>query len=121
MAAPDRACPDYPNECFHPWAHVRTHADVKATQAGHECCHHVTDAELTAERDRLREQAYAVQPVLDAVQAWAELVDIDGSAYDHTSALVTLYQAVEQYRLLNLAFTAARAEQSTHRVTTETT
>ena len=32
MATPDRACPDYPNECVHPWAHARTYAEVKATQ-----------------------------------------------------------------------------------------
>ncbi|WP_431935770.1 hypothetical protein [Micromonospora sp. RP3T] len=32
MSAPDRACPDYPNECVHPWAHARTCAEVKATQ-----------------------------------------------------------------------------------------
>lgn len=32
MTAPDRACPDYPNECVHPWAHARTYAEVKATQ-----------------------------------------------------------------------------------------
>lgn len=33
MSAPDRACPDYPNECVHPWAHARTHTEVKATHA----------------------------------------------------------------------------------------
>ena len=32
MSAPDRACPDYPNDCMHPWAHARTYAEVKATQ-----------------------------------------------------------------------------------------
>ncbi|HEY9366901.1 hypothetical protein [Streptomyces sp.] len=32
MSKPDRACPDYPNECVHPWAHARTYAEVQATQ-----------------------------------------------------------------------------------------
>lgn len=32
MNAPDRACPDYPNDCMHPWAHARTYAEVQATQ-----------------------------------------------------------------------------------------
>ncbi|MFJ8687395.1 hypothetical protein [Micromonospora wenchangensis] len=67
-------------------------------------------AEVRAERDRLREQVFAQQPVLDAVQAWAELVETDSSAPAHASALVTLHQAVEQYRLMDLALTYARAE-----------
>jgi hypothetical protein len=32
MATPDRACPDYPNECVHPWAHARTYAEVRAAE-----------------------------------------------------------------------------------------
>jgi hypothetical protein len=32
VARPDRACPDYPNECVHPWAHARTYAEVRAAQ-----------------------------------------------------------------------------------------
>lgn len=32
MSAPDRACPDYPNDCMHPWAHARTYAEVKAAE-----------------------------------------------------------------------------------------
>ncbi|WP_030487288.1 hypothetical protein [Micromonospora chokoriensis] len=33
---PDRACPDYPNECVHPWAHARTYEEVKAAEARYE-------------------------------------------------------------------------------------
>ncbi|WP_420123873.1 hypothetical protein [Nakamurella sp.] len=67
-------------------------------------------AELAAERDRLREQAFAQKPVIAAVEAWAELVEADSSAPAHASALATLHQAVEQYRLMDLALTNARAE-----------
>ena len=53
MATPDRACPDYPNECVHPWAHARTYAEVKATQTDHTCCYHVAAAHaVLADRER---------------------------------------------------------------------
>ncbi|MFY1588957.1 hypothetical protein ACN267_31205 [Micromonospora sp. WMMD734] len=68
---------------------------------------------LQAEVDRLREQVFAQQPVIAAVQAWAELVETDSSAPEHASALVTLHQAVEQYRVMDLALTNARAEAAT--------
>lgn len=33
MSAADPACPDYPNECVHPWAHARTYSEIKAAEA----------------------------------------------------------------------------------------
>ena len=55
MGAPDRACPDYPNECMHPWAHARTYAEVKATQPSG-----MTDQEL--EEIELRALAATREP-----------------------------------------------------------
>ncbi|GHJ11181.1 hypothetical protein TPA0907_55480 [Micromonospora humidisoli] len=74
---------------------------------------HATIAQQKTELERLREQVFTQQPVLDAVQAWAELVETDGSAPAHASALVTLHQAVEQYRVMDLALTNARTEAAT--------
>ena len=59
MSAPDQACPDYPNECVHPWAHARTYAEVEATQT--------KEPEITDEYDwdraqRIREGLDAAKP-----------------------------------------------------------
>lgn len=62
---------------------------------------------LLAEVDRLREQAFAQKPVIDAVEAWAELVETGSSAPAHASALIDLHEAVEQYRLMDHALTNA--------------
>ncbi|WP_431977620.1 hypothetical protein [Micromonospora haikouensis] len=66
------------------------------------------------EINRLRAELAARKPIIDAVQAWAELVETDSSSHDHASALITLHQAAEQYRLTDLPLTTARNEQPTN-------
>ncbi|MFI2577728.1 hypothetical protein ACH5AJ_36645 [Streptomyces rochei] len=73
-------------------------------------------AQARAEVDRLREQVFAQQPVIAAAQAWAEAHE-DGDMVLRIRrpgahpAVAGLYDAVEQYRLMDLALTNARAEQ----------
>ncbi|MEV5819259.1 hypothetical protein AB0L22_08800 [Micromonospora haikouensis] len=77
----------------------------------------LTPADTAGEVDRLREQVFAQQPVIDAAQAWAEAhEDSDVRLIRRPSAhpaVTGLYDAVEQYRLMDLALATARAEQPT--------
>ncbi|MFG3702414.1 hypothetical protein ACGF5C_31705 [Micromonospora sp. NPDC047620] len=71
---------------------------------------------LKAELERMREQVFAQKPVINAAQAWAEAHEDNDVVRlirrpSAAPALVNLYDAVEQYRLMDLALTSARAEQ----------
>ena len=73
--------------------------------------------DLTAEIGKLRDQLFAQKPVIDAAQAWAEAHEDNDlvrrirrpSAHP---AVAGLYDAVEQYRLMDAALTTARDEQT---------
>lgn len=62
MGAPDRACPDYPNECMHPWAHARTYAEVKATQTKEIEMPEMTDEYDWDRAQRIRDELDTAKP-----------------------------------------------------------
>jgi hypothetical protein len=66
---------------------------------------------MAAEIRRLREQLFAQQPVIDAVEAWAEDCEDGGKVAALRNIDRALHDAVEQYRLMDHALTSARNEQ----------
>ncbi|MEU7170368.1 hypothetical protein ABZ949_02605 [Micromonospora tulbaghiae] len=55
-------------------------------------------ADLTAANGRLLDRCYTASPVLVAAEAWAEIMETDGSANAQASRLIDLHEAVIHYR-----------------------
>lgn len=70
--------------------------------------------QLRADLDDLRMQVYAQKPVIDAAEAWAEewegLKPDDAVPYAIAQPSAALHDAVEQYRLMDLALSTAREQ-----------
>ncbi|MEU5946290.1 hypothetical protein ABZ793_12100 [Micromonospora sp. NPDC047465] len=78
MSAPDPACPDYPNECVHPWAHARTRRialdrptpDEQIRNLTHELSRHVGALQDANRRiDRLEADLRSAQRALASALA----------------------------------------------------
>ncbi|MEU7170208.1 hypothetical protein ABZ949_01800 [Micromonospora tulbaghiae] len=78
MSAPDRACPDYPNDCMHPWVHARTYAEVKATQVGDDDKDRLY-LDLKGARERLCRAQTGMNPTDSAIlQGAIDRIDLVG-------------------------------------------
>lgn len=70
---------------------------------------HAEISRLRQHVDDLQSQLFAQQPVVEATEAWAELYE-DPTSGHRGVAETELHDAIEQYRVMDLALTNARAE-----------
>ncbi|MEO3929258.1 hypothetical protein ABGB07_36215 [Micromonosporaceae bacterium B7E4] len=107
MSAADRACPDYPNECMHPWAHARTYDEVKATQGPAASAPSPSDLSAYAAAVRLRDRATAAAIAHHERAGLAPSGQHARATYDAFVELIREDERVKVKRSLSIAVLAA--------------